>query len=245
MPEFRPSTDFAIDHGHIVVVGKTQRYFAYSAHPRVGGRFSGIALLHDWWGMANWVKLMANFFAMHGYYVIAPDLFDGATAKTPREAMQLLTQTEATRYQGLDATLTVLETHSHTSKKVATVGIGMGGTLAFEAALKRTDMEAAVAFGGFPQAYLGRFAACHTPILALYGADDPFIRPVVQNRLRKELSVSPVAGKSHVETVPGVAHDFFRDEMNSDEFDGARSVYLRTLAFLRDFLPLPQRSQII
>jgi dienelactone hydrolase len=245
MPDFRPSTDFSIDQGHIVIVGKTQRYFAYWAHPRVGGRYSGIALLHDWWGMANWVRLMANFFAMHGYYVIAPDLFDGTKAKTPREAMQLLVQTEDTRYQGLDAALTVLETHSHTNRKVAAVGIGMGGTLAFEAALTRTDLEAAVAFGGFPQAFIGRFSGCTTPILALYGAQEPFVRPIVQNKLREELSASPTAGKSGVETVEGVAHDFFKDDMTDDEFSRARSVYLRALAFLRDFLPLPQRSQII
>jgi dienelactone hydrolase len=231
--------EYPIDSGHIAIIGEGRRYPAYWAHPRIGGKFSGIALLHDWWGMANWVRMMANFFAMRGYYVIAPDLFHEQTASTPKEAMALIEKTKDTRYEGLDATLTVLETHNRTNRKVAAVGVGMGGTLAYEAALKRTDLEAAVSYAGFPQAYMGQFKTCNTPILAFYGEKEPYTKPIVIETMRQELLQSPVKDRSHVEIVPNVGHDIFHDQMSIDELDVARQLYLKTQNFLKNFLIPP------
>src|SRR5262245_2799826 len=89
--------EYAIDSGYITIVADGgQRLPAYWAHPRIGNRFSGIAILHDWWGMNDVCRLLANFFGQMGYYVIVPDLFNGQTANSPTDAMKLLETTRDT-----------------------------------------------------------------------------------------------------------------------------------------------------
>jgi carboxymethylenebutenolidase len=232
-----------IDSGHIAIIGETTRYPAYWAHPRMGNNLSGIAIIHDWWGMSNWVRLMANHFAMRGYYVIAPDLFHEQTASNPKEAMALLEKTKDTRYLGLDATLTVLETHNRTNRKCAVIGVGMGGTLAYEAALKRTDLEAAVSFAGFPQAFMGQFQHCKTPTLAIYGDKEPYTKPMVIEKLRQELKSSPVGEQCNVQVIPEMAHDIFKDNMTDKELKTAREMFVLVQEFLANFLSSPTQSQ--
>lgn len=226
--------------GHINIVDGGKQVPAYSAHPRIGHKFAGVCLLHDWWGMNKTTRLLTNFFAQMGYYVIAPDLYGGHLAKSPKEAMTLLQRTENTRYGTVDAALSVLESHSRINRSVALVGIGIGGTHAFEAAIKRQDLEAAVAYGGFPQQYLGQFAASNTPILAIYGDAEPYIKPVVFNALAQELAATPLKEHHNVSIIPGAGHEFFRDDYDPNLKDIGKQVMTKTLAFLERYLEHPE-----
>ncbi|MEO1645848.1 MAG: dienelactone hydrolase family protein, partial [Chloroflexota bacterium] len=229
--------EFAIDSGNITLItDEGKRFPAYWAHPRIGHRFSGICMLHDWWGMNNVSRLLANFFARMGYYVIAPDMFGGQVANTPQTAMRLLERTENTRFAAVDATVSVLESHHRINESVAVVGVGMGGTLAFEAAIKRDDLEAAVAYAGFPNQYMGTFAQSNTPILAIYGENEPYIKSPVVAHLHNELKQTAIAEHHRVEIIAGGGHELF----SADPFDKRRDVSKHainhTLAFLDQHL---------
>ena len=236
--------EFTIDSGYInIVTDNGQAVPAYWAHPRAGRKFSGICLLHDWWGMTNVPRLLSNFFAQVGYYVIAPDLFNGATAAKPVEAMKFLKQTEESRYHAVDAALSVLETHHQTNRTVAAIGVGMGGTLALEAAIKRDDLEATIAYGGFPNQYFGQFARSNTPILALYGSKDPFIKANVVDKLTTELSETTLADKHQVIMIDNAAHEFF-SEHNDDSFRLiSKEAINHTLKFLEAYLEVPEHRR--
>lgn len=234
MPVYNPDRlEFAIDSGYITIVTDDgQRVPAYWAHPRAGNRFAAIGLFHDWWGVNNMCRMLANFFAQSGYYVIVPDLFGGRVASTPKEAMQLLAATHHTRFRTADAALTVLEHHNRTTGSVAAVGLGMGGTLAFEAAINRDDLEAAVACAGFPQAYLGQFARANTPILALYGSEEPYTRPVVLKALRNELAATPLREKHRIEIIAGAGHEFFTEMPTPEQREQGKQILAHILSFL-------------
>lgn len=235
--------EYAILSGHITIVADSgHRIPAYWAHPQLGQRFPGIALLHDWWGMTNMIRRLSNFFAQMGYYVIAPDLYQGERADTPKAAMQLLEKFQEARWEGVDAALTVLETHNRTNRSVATVGVGMGGTLSLRAAIERSDLEAAVAYGGFPQQLLGQFGRANTPILALYGAEEPYTRPAVIERLRDELAQTPLGDRHQVEVIDGAGHDFFPEEPTPQQRQAGKQVIHQTLDFLEAYLERPKRS---
>lgn len=247
MPVYNPGhLEYAIDTGYIAIIGDAQeRIPAYWAHPRGGQKFSSIALLHDWWGLNDLVRQMAHFFAQMGFYVIVPDLFNGEQASTPREAMQLLDRTQATRYIHADAALSVLERHHRTTSKVAAIGIGMGGTLALEASIKRPDLEATVAYGGFPQAYLGQFNQGRTPILAFYGSEEPYTRPVVVQALRAELAATALAAQHRVEVIEGIGHEFFLEHPQPIHIEQGKRVLDMTLDFLGRYLDEPQMPRVI
>lgn len=229
--------EFSVDSGYInIVTDEGQQVPAYWAHPRIGVKFPGVCLLHDWWGMDAVARLLANFFAQMGYYVIVPDLFGGLTAESPRQAMELVEKTAAQRYRMVDAALSVLESHNRTNRSVAAIGIGMGGTMAYEAAIRRKDLEAAVSYGGFPQQYLGKFAQATTPILAIYGSEEPYTKPATIKALRDELAATSLGKQHEVVIIEGAKHDFFSSNPDPVMQPITTRAVNHTLAFLERYL---------
>lgn len=206
---------------------------AFLSHPQLGQKFSGIVLIHDWWGVNHDIRQLMNFLAQMGYYVIVPDLFLGQITDSPRRAMELYDKHADTIFDKVNASLGVLESHHQCNRRVAAIGIGMGGSMAFEAAIKRDDLEAAIAFGGFPQRYLKQLDQANTPILAFYGSKEPYIKPVVIKALKKVMDAAPV--KSHeIRISDGIAHDFFTDKLTDAQKKSVREALDYTLDYLEE-----------
>src|SRR5713101_9491955 len=49
----------------------------------------GVLVLHAWWGLNDFFKSFADRLASQGFLALAPDLHDGAVAKTVGEAKEL------------------------------------------------------------------------------------------------------------------------------------------------------------
>lgn len=205
--------EYNITSGHIQIAMEDGEMLpAYMAHPNIATKFPGIALIHDWWGMTDLIRHIAHIFAQAGHYVIVPDLFNGKTAATREEALQLIDALGNGGYKRINTALSVLENHHQCNANVAAVGLGMGGSLAFEAAIVRPDLEAAVAYAGFPQRYLGHFKRGKTPVLAFYGTNEPYISRDMIEKLRQELAATPLKQAHEVVILDGAGHDIFTDE---------------------------------
>lgn len=242
MPIYEPDhVEFAINTSYIqIVLDGGDQLPAYLAHPALGGRYPGVVLIHDWWGLNDMVRRVGNLFAQMGYYVIVPDLFNGKTTVSAREAMALVESLgENGGYPLIHSALGVLENHHQCNANVAAVGIGMGGSLAFEAAVTRDDLEAAVAYGGFPQRCFGRFSGAKAAILAFYGENEPHITPAMINKLRGELAASSLPHR--VQVVPGMGHEFFGNNLSESQRQTSRDVLKDTLDFLDDRLTGPAK----
>ncbi len=241
MPIYEPDhVEYSITDGMIRIALDEGGYLpAYWAHPTLGTKFPGIVLVHDWWGMTNIVRRMANLLAQMGHYVIAPDLFAGEVAQTPQQAMALLEQTKDKNYAQVSHALKALENHHHCNKTVAAVGIGMGGSLAFEAAIRRIDLEAAVAFSGFPHRFIGQFAKANTPICAFYGEQEPHIKPEVIQKMRDEMLKSNHGTDHEIHIVPQIGHDFFTEDLPPHLRQISRTVLKTMLDFLDKYLKSP------
>ena len=241
MPDSLSRVEYTITTGHISVsMEDGSRFPAYWAHPNKPTRFPGVLLIHDWWGLTAVVRRLANQFASVGHYVIAPDLYDGQVAASAPEALRLLNTLGQAAYQRIDAGLSVLETHHQCNGSVAAVGLGLGGSLAFEAALTRSDLEAAVAYSGFPQHFLGRFAGAQAPILAVYGSNDKHISAETVAALRHELAGGPLPHR--VIVLEGAGHSIFSDDASPAALGHARAAWSATLAFLDSLLDRPRRG---
>ncbi|MBI1281157.1 MAG: hypothetical protein GC179_23730 [Anaerolineaceae bacterium] len=235
--------EYGVTSGHIQMVmeGGTQLP-AYWAHPLTGRLFPAVALIHDWWGITAAIRRIAHRFAQVGYYVIVPDLFDGQIATTPERAIELVKALGDSGYPRVDAALTVLETHNNTNHDVAVVGIGMGGSLAYEAAIIRKDMEAAVVYYGFPQRYFGRLKDTRVPLLAIYGQHEQLVAADVVSRTRRELDSNVKNLKHEVFVLPDVGHDFFSDTANEVEQAQGQFALNKTFTFLEKHLKGPSRT---
>jgi carboxymethylenebutenolidase len=221
-----------MDHG--------EQFPAYWAYPQLGGKYPAVALIHDWWGMTNIVKRLASVISQSGYYVIVPDLFNGQVAKTPKQAIVLVeSMGEANGLQRIRAAIDVVEQHHQTNGNTAVVGLGMGGSFVYDMALTNPDIEAGVAFAGFPQRNLGRFNTCNIPLMAMYGTKEPHVKPPVIERLRNELAQSPLADKHAVHVIEGLGHDFFSETFTEQERNQSRIALKETLLFLQKHLAPP------
>lgn len=245
MPLYDPDhIEYRINTGHIqIVLDDGNKLPAYWAHPLLGRKFPGVAIIHDWWGLTDIVRRLGNLFAQMGHYVIIPDLFQGRVARTPQEAIKLVEGLQENGYNRIHDALTVLENHHQCNRSVAAVGIGMGGSLAFEAAIKRTDLEAAVAYGGFPHRYFGQFKDANTPICAFYGEQEPYIVPSAVEKLRKELAISSKGLDNHVIVIPGLSHDVFSNTLTETQKSQTSVALKETFAFLDKHLESAIRQQ--
>lgn len=182
--------------GHIHIVADDGRSIpAYWSHPDMPGRFPAIALIHDAGGITPADRRLAHRYAQAGYYVIIPDW--QANGGDP--------------YTLIDATLRALETHPHTNRRVAAIGAGVGGQLAYRAAIARPDLEAAIALDADPTSCFGQFMDADTPILAIFHKDNPRVSADIIEQLRGELDGAPrlpappqASTRAPVEAAPAV-----------------------------------------
>jgi carboxymethylenebutenolidase len=236
MPIYKPThVEYAIINGRVSIVGDDGALIpAYWSHPDVGGVFPAVCLVHDWSGIGSTERRMAHLLAQLGYYVLIPDLFHGATASSPAEAMALVRQYGDHAYAAIDRSLRVLEDHNRTNSCVGVVGFGMGGSLAYEAAIVRPELEAAVAFYGLPHRYFGRFRTAHAPILAFYGEREPIVKPEEIERVRQELIESPLPHE--VRVLRGAARDLFSEGAHTSDDSPGAIAWEHMLAFLDRFV---------
>jgi carboxymethylenebutenolidase len=231
------SVQVNLDHGEQIP--------AYWAYPQLGGKYPAIALLHDWWGLTDMVRRLANVLAQSGYYVIVPDLFDGQVARTPKQAIVLVESLgEHNAQERIRAAIDVVERHHQTNRHTAVVGLGMGGSFAFDMAVAHGEIEAVVAFAGFPQRNFNRFKTCKIPVLALYGDKEPHVKFPMIERLRSELRESPAGDHHEVHIVEGLGHEFFSEQFDQVQQNQSRKALKVTFEFLQKHLAPPtQRSQ--
>ena len=58
--------------------------------PKGKGPFPALVVIHEWWGLNDWVKQQASLLAEQGYVALAIDLYRGKVATTPDDAHELM-----------------------------------------------------------------------------------------------------------------------------------------------------------
>jgi carboxymethylenebutenolidase len=223
--------------GYIQIMAAGRALPAFWAHPEMTGRYPGLVLLHDEWGLTPQTRAWVRRFAEMGLYVVAPDLFDG---QRPADADQAAAMREAlggiAGVGRVNATLEVLKHHNRCTGRIAVMGWRMGGELAYHAAAYRTDLAAAIVFFGDPIQFLTILHANETPILAFYGEDDPTIPPEALDALSEAMRVSPAQDEFIV--FPGVSGDFLDDSAEGYDPALAARTWRRMIGFLYERLDL-------
>src|SRR5439155_25655710 len=60
------------------------------ANAKPGAKLPAVIVIHEWWGLNDWVKEEAGKLADQGYVTLAIDLYRGKVATTPDEAHELM-----------------------------------------------------------------------------------------------------------------------------------------------------------
>src|SRR3954454_21657346 len=73
----------------------------YVARPKSAqGPLPGLIVIHEWWGLNDNIRAMTRRLAGEGYEALAIDLYGGAHAETPDQAMKLMNAAMQNRAAG-------------------------------------------------------------------------------------------------------------------------------------------------
>jgi len=121
---------------------------AYVARPNGDDAARAVILIHEWWGLNDHVKDIANRYAAEGFIAIAPDLYRGHIATNPEDASRMMK--ELAIEDGLDTIRSCIDSarERYGLSHFGITGYCMGGTFALRAACEVEGVSAAAPFYG-------------------------------------------------------------------------------------------------
>jgi carboxymethylenebutenolidase len=202
-----------------------------------------VVVIHEIYGLSDWIRGVADALAREGFIAVAPDLISGkgpggggTEAAASRDdvvklVMGLGRDEVKTR---LDAVRQYAVSLPSANGKSATVGFCWGGSTSFAYATTQPALNAAVVYYGTAPTDSSALAAIEAPVLGLYGGDDARVTATV------EVTKAEMAKQGKVyETgvYEGAGHGFLRQQGGRDgaNLTASEQAWPRTIAFLKKY----------
>ncbi|MGA9295432.1 MAG: dienelactone hydrolase family protein [Ignavibacteriaceae bacterium] len=181
---------------------------AYFAMPEGDGPFPGLIVIHEWWGLTDWIKENTDSFADDGYAALAIDLYRGKSTSNPKEAAELSGSVPKERaITDLKAAYNYLiNLPKVDSEKIGSIGWCMGGGYSLQAAINIPDLSACIIAYGRLTDEINEVKKINCPVLGIFAEKDPNITPEkvhdFENLLKNE------GKENHIFIYPNVSHAF-------------------------------------
>jgi len=187
----------------------------FIVYPEVKDKATAVLLIHEIFGLSDWVRSVADQLAEQGYIAITPDLLSGmgpkggGTSDYTRDgvtkAVSSLPPDQVT--SDLNAVEKYLANLPSCNGKVAVAGFCWGGGQSFRFATTNKDIKAACVFYGTGPDKESEIAKIQAPVYGFYGGNDNRINatiPKSEDLMKKE-------GKKYEPVIyEGAGHGFFR-----------------------------------
>ncbi len=225
-----------------VPVGAGDAVESWVVYPERSDPAPVVVVIHEIYGLTDWIRAVADQLADSGFLAVAPDLLTGKgpgggrTDSVDRDgAVALVRGLDSAevhaRLEGVAAWATGLPAAAETW---GVVGFCWGGRTSFTLATAVDGLDAAVVYyGSSPD--VAALAGIEAPVLGLYGGDDERVNatiPAARERMEE-------LGKAyHVEIYDGAGHGFLRaqDGREGRNRTAASQAWPRTVRFFRERL---------
>jgi len=183
------------------------------------GPFPAIIVIHEYWGLNDWVKEQASKLADQGYEALAIDLYRGKVATTPDMAHELMRGVPEDRAKrDLHAAFEFLQSQPNVKKnRIGAIGWCMGGGYALDVALQEATLAADVINYGHLATDPAAINKINSPILGLFGGQDRGITPDDVHRF--ETAMKQAGKKIDIRIYDDAGHAF----ENPNNKDGYRA----------------------
>jgi len=211
------------------IVTPTGTMRTYFFHPAAEGRYPGVILYSEIFQLTGPIRRFASFIAGHGYVVAVPEVYheleapgtvlayDQAGADKGNEDKYAK---ELSSYDGdAKALIAYLQTMPQCNGRLGTIGICLGGHLAFRAAMNpeiraaacfyATDVHCGTLGKGKNDDSLARAGEVKGELLHIWGRQDPHVP--LEGRMKIKARLDEVGANYQWLEVNG-AHAFMRDE---------------------------------
>jgi carboxymethylenebutenolidase len=211
-------------------------YGHFAAPADVVEPLPAVILIHEWWGLNDNVRAMANRLAGEGYMVLAVDLYDGEVAESREAARVLMLEVVEERDAAEDnirSAYAFLETAG--APRIGSMGWCFGGGWSLNTAQLFPDaLDASVIYYGQVTDNEDKLRPVSAPILGLFGAADTGISVESVEGFRGALERLRKDHEIHV--YPGVGHAFANPTGQNYNAEAAEDAWRKTLEFLRRHL---------
>ena len=257
-PKLPPAEEGAKDrlnasprHGELATVdvrGTPVR--VWIVHPERRDKAPVVIVIHEIFGLTDWIRAVADQLAAEGFIAVAPDLLSGkgpngggtdayASRDDVTKAVSGLARDEV--IARLDAVRGYALGLPSASGRTATVGFCWGGSTSFAYAVAQPALDAAVVYYGTAPADLSTLGSMKAPVLGLYGGNDARVVATIEPTRAKTAEL----GKSYEPHVfEGAGHGFLRAQGGQDgaNLRASEQAWPMTVAFLRRHTDQPLRT---
>lgn len=204
-------------HGEWVTLKHGSREVeSFIVYPEVKDKATAVVVIHEIFGLTDWVRLVADQLAEAGYIAIAPDLLSGTgpdgggTASlggSDAAVKKISTLPPDQITADLNAAVDYVSQLPAANGKVAVVGFCWGGKESFRFATNNEQVKAAFVFYGNGPTDPAAIARIKAPVYGFYGGNDNRVNSTIptSEKLMKE------AGKKYEPIIyEGAGHGFLR-----------------------------------
>jgi len=156
-----------------------------------GKNAPGLVVIQEWWGVNDHIKGVADQYAKRGFRVLVPDLYRGKVGLDAKEAEHLMTGLNFGDAAGNDIRGAV-QYLKQASPKVGVTGYCMGGALAILASVFVPEVEATVAWYGFPPLEYVDASKIKAPLMGHFAIHDGFFKIEQVDQLEQKLKAAGV-----------------------------------------------------
>ena len=221
----------------------SQGYLVYpvSSNDTVGKKLPAVVMIHEWWGLNENIKNMANLLAKQGFVVLAADLYKGEVANNPERAMELVQTVRNNQNNSINNLQTAVKYLSLLpnvdSSKIASLGWCFGGGQSLKLALNSQDypLAATILYYGTPlvtdKALLSKIK---WPVLGIFGDKDQSIPIEEIKQFGNSLNQSGITNNIHI--YKGVGHAFANPSGDNYAPKETEDAWQKTLSFLKKYV---------
>ena len=203
-------------------------------------KLPAVVMIHEWWGLNDNIKDMADELASEGYVVLAADLYNGEVATTPDKAMQLVGTVRENPEQAISnlqsAVQYLASLPNVNSSRIASLGWCFGGGQSLQLALnsEQNPLAATVIYYGNLVNDTNELSKINWPVLGIFGDQDQSIPVESVNAFEQALNETGITNEIYI--YPGVGHAFANP--SGDNYAPAETVdaWEKTLAFLKKYV---------
>lgn len=206
----KPRLNNSPRHGEWVEVKSGERTIkAFVVYPERKEKAPVVLVIHEIFGLTDWVRGVCDQLAENGVIAIAPDLLSGQTfadVDGARKAISALPKEQVA--SDLNATADYAQKLPAASGALAVCGFCWGGGWAFEYASMNPKLKAAYSFYGTAVDDAADAAKIPCPVYGFYGENDERVDATIA----KGEELMKAAGKKYEPVIyKGAGHGFMRD----------------------------------
>lgn len=217
----------------------------YVVYPERKEKAPVVIVIHEIFGLSDWIRGVADQLAAEGFIAIAPDLISGmgpnggGTEAVPSrdDVMKLV---RGLKDEDVVKKLNAVREYGvklpAASGKTATIGFCWGGGQSFAYAAAQPELNAAVVYYGAAPKNDDSYAKIKAPVLGNYGSDDARINQTIE----PAKAAMQKAGKTYEPHIyEGAGHGFLRQTDGPNSRDGAnlkaaKEAWPRTVKFIKE-----------